>query len=61
MSAEQIAMAALTVIVSTIGSAVASTVAHRIHIQWIKDTLDRHEKAITRAHARIDENRGGRP
>jgi len=47
----------IAVVVSVAGSAVMTAVGMRVHLVWIKETLERHEKAITRAHARIDEGK----
>jgi hypothetical protein len=42
-------------IVSAIGSALLVVAALRVHIEYLRQADDRHEKSITRAHQRIDD------
>lgn len=42
----------LVTLVASVGGAVAGV---KIHIMWIKETLERHEKAIGRAFQEIKE------
>lgn len=55
MSVEQIAISVLTIVLSSVGSAIATSIAHKIHIEWIREELKRHQTAITRAHERISD------
>ena len=47
---EIIFTAGVTGVISTMGTVVAL----RVHIFYIRETLNRHEEAIRRAHERID-------
>ena len=49
---EIIFTAVATGVISTMGTVVAL----RVHIFYIRETLNRHEAAITRAHVRIDQH-----
>lgn len=35
-------------------SAIATVAALKVHITWLRETVQRHERAIERAHQRID-------
>lgn len=59
MSGDQVVSAIVTAVLSGAISAMSAVVALRVHVAWIKETLERHEKAISRAHARVDELKGG--
>lgn len=60
MTGEQMVTAIVTAVLSGGVSAMSAVVALRVHVAWIKETLERHEKAISRAHARVDELKGVR-
>lgn len=60
MTGDQVATAIVTAVLSGGVSAMSAVIALRVHVAWIKETLERRENALTRAHARIDELRGAR-
>lgn len=44
----------VTGIVASVLSTVMTTIALKVHIEYIRQELARHDRAITRAHSRID-------
>lgn len=57
MSGEEIARMVLSALLSGGVAALSAVVALKVHVAWIKETLERHERAISRAHERIDDIR----
>lgn len=59
MSPETIIGALIVAIVTSLGTGFVSSqltvAALKVHIEYLKSHIDRHENAINRAHARIDE------
>jgi len=55
---EDLAIKLAMVIMTGAISAFTTVKALGVHITYIRETLNRHEEAITRAHSRIDKQEG---
>ena len=53
MDITQIIYALVTAVITGGVSALATVKALRVHIQYLRETIDRHELSLTRAHDRI--------
>lgn len=45
----------ITAVVTGGVSTLSTIIGLRVHISYLRENIDRHEKSITRAHGRIDE------
>lgn len=48
--------ALIAAVVSGLVSSLGTIAALKVHITYLRETLERHEKAIQRAHDRLDEH-----
>ena len=55
MTSEQIITMIVTAIITGGFSAITTVTALKVHINYLRESIARHEKAITRAHDRIDD------
>ncbi len=55
MSTDQLITMIITALVTGGFSTFTTVIALKVHINYLREAINRHEKAITRAHNRIDQ------
>lgn len=54
MTTDQLVTVLLTAVITGGFSTITTVAALKVHINYLRESIARHEKAITRAHGRID-------